>query len=178
MITERNLEDREQPQKGNFGEYRKRPNSGQEWQCPMKPFGSHPANPLDSRMQPEPLTGLKIVLVEDHAPLRREIGSFLEQCSANVVLAENGVQGLKAIKKSRPHVVVSDILMDGVDGFELLRQIRKLEPDEGGSVPVIAITALVTQADRIKDAGFQACLFKPFTPNELLAEIRLLDPSA
>jgi CheY-like chemotaxis protein len=80
------------------------------------------------------------------------------------------------MKDSRPHVVVSDILMDGVDGFELLRQIRELGPDEGGSVPVIAITGLVRQADRIRNTGFQTCLFKPFTPDELLEAIRLLDP--
>ena len=53
-------------------------------------------------MRSEPLAGLKIVLVEDHAPLLRLIGSSLEQSGANVVLAENGVQGLKAMKDSRP----------------------------------------------------------------------------
>ena len=127
-------------------------------------------------MRPEPLAGLKIVLVEDHGPLLRQLGSFLEQSGANVVLAENGVQGLRAIKNNRPHVVISDILMGGVDGFELLRQIRELGPNEGGSVPVIAITGLIKEAGRINEAGFQACLFKPFSPDELLAEIRLVDP--
>ena len=127
-------------------------------------------------MRPEPLVGLKIVLVDDHVPLLRQLGSFLEQSGANVVLAENGFEGLRAIKNNRPHVVVSDILMGGVDGFELLRQIRELGPNEGGSVPVIAITGLIKEADRINEAGFQACLFKPFSPDELLDEIRLLDP--
>jgi DNA-binding response OmpR family regulator len=125
---------------------------------------------------PEPLTGLKIVLVEDHEPVRRQIGSFLERSGADVILAENGVQGLKAIKNNRPHVVVSDIVMAGIDGLELLRQIRELGPNEEGSVPVIAITGLIKEADRINEAGFQACLFKPFSPDELLAEIRLADP--
>jgi len=127
-------------------------------------------------MSPELLKGRKIVVVEDHADLGRQIGSFLGQSGANVVLAENGVQALKAIKKNRPHVVVSDIVMDGMDGFELLRQIRELGPTEAGSVPVIAITGLIKEADRRNEAGFQACLFKPFTPDELLEEIRLLDP--
>ena len=122
-------------------------------------------------MSPELLKSLKIVVVEDHEDLRRHIGSFLGQSGANVVLAENGVQGLKAIKNNRPHVVVSDILMDGVDGFELLRQIRELPPKEGGGVPVIAMTALAGQADRVRNAGFQACLFKPFSPDRLLGEI-------
>ena len=87
----------------------------------------------NSRMRPKPLVGLKIVLVEDHGPLLRQLGSFLEQSGANVVLAENGVQGLRAIRNNRPYVVISDILTGGVDGFELLRQIRELGPNEGGS---------------------------------------------
>src|SRR5215469_6329769 len=127
-------------------------------------------------MRPELLKGLKIVVVEDHTLLLRQIGSFLEQFGANVALAANGVQGLKAIKNNHPHVVVTDIVMDGVNGFELLRQIRELGPTEGGSVPVIAISGLIKDADRINEAGFQACLFKPFSPDELLDEIRLLDP--
>src|SRR5215831_4958611 len=121
----------------------------------MKPFVSRPTNPVDSRMHPEPLTGLKIVLVEDHPLVLRQLGSFLEQSGANVVSAENGVQGLKAIKNSRPHVVVTDIQMNGGDGFELLRQIRDLGRKGGGSVPVIAITVLAgKRADRVMDAGF------------------------
>jgi two-component system OmpR family response regulator len=127
-------------------------------------------------VHPEPLTGLKIVVVEDHPPLLKQIGSFLEQFGANVALAENGVQGLKAIKNNRPHVVVTDIVMDAVDGFELLRQIREFGRNEGGNVSVIAMTGLIKEADRINKAGFQACLFKPFSPDELVADIRLLDP--
>ena len=127
-------------------------------------------------MRPELLKGLKIVVAEDHAPLLRQIGSFLEQLGANVALAANGGQGLKAITNNRPYLVVTDILMDGVNGFELLRQIRELGPTEGGSVPVIAMTGLIKKADRINKAGFQACLFKPFSPHELVANIRLLDP--
>src|SRR5215472_3966297 len=127
-------------------------------------------------MRPELLKGLKIVVVEDHTLLLRQIGFFLEQFGANVALAANGVQGLKAIKNNHPQVVVTDILMDGVNGFELLRQIRELGPTEGGSVPVIAMTGLIKKADRINKAGFQACLFKPFSPDELVANIRLLDP--
>ena len=61
-------------------------------------------------------------------------------------------------KCNRPNLVLSDITIPGVDGYELLREIRALGPDAGGSVPVIALTALVAQADRARmlDAGFQA----------------------
>ena len=63
--------------------------------------------------------------------------------------------------------------MPGMDGFELLREIRALGSDAGGSVPVIALTALVTHADgrRILNAGFQAYLPKPFTPDRLVETI-------
>ena len=68
-------------------------------------------------------------------------------------------QRLEATKNSRPNLVVSDIQMPGMNGFELLREIRLFGPDAGGRVPVIAVTAFVTCADRarILNAGFQAC---------------------
>jgi CheY-like chemotaxis protein len=92
---------------------------------------------------------------------------------ANVVLARNGFEGLEATKNNRPDLVVSDIEMPGMDGYELLREIRAFRPDTGGSIPVIAMTAFVTYADRarILNAGFQECLPKPFTPDKLLKAI-------
>jgi CheY-like chemotaxis protein len=63
--------------------------------------------------------------------------------------------------------------MPGMDGFGLLREIRALGRDAGSGVPVIAMTALVTHADRahILNAGFQACLPKPFSPDKLVETI-------
>jgi len=67
-------------------------------------------------------------------------------------------------------MVLSDISMPGRDGFDLLGDIRGLGTDAGGGVPVIALTAMVTDLDsaRIANAGFQACLPKPFTAEELI----------
>jgi CheY-like chemotaxis protein len=66
--------------------------------------------------------------------------------------------------------VLSDIQMPGMDGFGLLREIRAIGPDTGGNVPVIAITAFGTRADRerLLHGGFKGwrCLLKPFTPDE------------
>ena len=93
--------------------------------------------------------------------------SWIAWCE--VVLARNGFEGLEATKNSHPNLVVSDIQMPGMNGFELLREIRAFGPEAGGGVPVIAMTAFVTYADRarILNAGFQACLPKPFTPDKL-----------
>jgi CheY-like chemotaxis protein len=124
-------------------------------------------------MSPSRLSNLTIVVVEDHDDARRFLGLFLNQMGANVVVARNAFEGLEAIKNNHPNLVVSDIRMPGMDGFGLLREIRALGPDAGGSVPVIAMTAHITHADRarILNAGFQAYLPKPFTPDKLVETI-------
>ena len=75
-------------------------------------------------MSPDRLSNLTIVVVEDHDDARRYLGLFLDRLGANVVLASNGFEGLEATKNSRPNLVVSDIQMPGMNGFEMLREIR------------------------------------------------------
>jgi CheY-like chemotaxis protein len=124
-------------------------------------------------MSPNRLSNLTIVVVEDHNDTRRFLGVFLAHLGASVVVAENAIEGLAAVKTYRPNLVLSDISMPGRDGFELLSDIRTLGPDAGGSVPVIAMTALVTHLDRarILNAGFQAFLPKPFNPETLVEAV-------
>lgn len=131
---------------------------------------------LNSRglMSPAPLSGLTILVVEDHDDARRYVELFLRQLGANVVGAPNAIEGLEAVKRHFPAVVLSDLLMPGGDGFQLLREIRAFERGRVPPVPVIAMTALVSPADgrRIMDAGFGAYLRKPFTPDRLFEAIR------
>src|SRR5580698_3377568 len=119
-------------------------------------------SPGNRQMSANGLSNLTIVVVEDHDDARRYLGLFLDRLGANVVLARNGFEGLEATKKSHPNLVVSDIQMPGMSGFELLREIRAFGPNAGGNVPVIAMTALVNSGEqgRILNAGFQACLPK------------------
>ena len=88
-------------------------------------------------------------------------------------MAENAIEGLEAVKTNRPNLVLSDISMPGRDGFGLLSDIQALGCDAGGSVPVIAMTALGTRIDRARvlNAGFKAFLPKPFSPEALLTAI-------
>ena len=116
------------------------------------------------------LSNLTIVVVEDHDDTRRFLGNFLGRLGANVVLARSAVEGVEAVKTSRPNLVLCDIKMPGRDGFEVLSEIRAIGPAAGGSVPVIAMSALVTHASA-RMLGFQACLAKPFTPDKLLETI-------
>jgi CheY-like chemotaxis protein len=121
-------------------------------------------------MSPNRLSNLTIVIVDDHSDFRRYLGLFLGRLGANVALAQNAIEGLEAVKTYRPNLVLSDISMPGRDGFGLLSDIQALGPEDGGGVPVIAMTALVTHVDRarILNAGFKAFLPKPFTPETLV----------
>jgi CheY-like chemotaxis protein len=86
----------------------------------------------------------------------------LDCSDAEVVLAGNAFEGLEAVKNTLLYLVLSDIKMPGMNGFELLGKIRALGPDAGGSVPVIAMSAFLRgERAYILDAGFQACLPKP-----------------
>jgi len=123
-------------------------------------------------MSQNPLSNFTIVVVEDHDDTRRSLGIFLGRLGANVVLAKNAFEGVEAVKTSRPNLVLADIKMPGPDGFEVLRKIRTLGPAAGGSVPVIAMSALVKHSSvRMLQAGFDGCLPKPFTPDKLLETI-------
>jgi CheY-like chemotaxis protein len=137
--------------------------------------GSHmvvESEPGPGRISHEPLSNLTIVVVEDHDDTRRSLGIFLGRSGANAVLARNAFEGIEAVKTSHPNLVLCDIKMPQEDGFEVLRKIRALGPDAGGTVPVIGMSALVAHAGaRILDAGFNECLPKPFTPDKLVKKI-------
>ena len=97
----------------------------------------------------------------------------MSDLGAKVVVARNGHEGLKTVKDSSPDLVLSDIKMPGMDGLELLDEIRALGPDAANSVPVFAMSAHFsrTDGDRINRAHFRACLPKPFTPDKLVETI-------
>jgi CheY-like chemotaxis protein len=124
-------------------------------------------------MSATPLKGHTILVAEDHDDARTQIEAFLKQKGANVVGARNAAEGLEAIKKRRPSLILSDIHMPGGDGFELLSEIHGLNSSSEPAIPAIAMTGLVSLADgrRILEAGFRAYLRKPFTPDALLETV-------
>jgi two-component system, sensor histidine kinase len=117
-----------------------------------------------------------IIVVEDHEDARTYLGVFLGGLGANVVLAKDGIEGLDAVKKYDPDLVITDLKMPRMDGFELLREIRGLKPDVRGGVPIIAMTAFGTTIEnaRLANLGFQAWMQKPFTIEKFLATILAL----
>jgi CheY-like chemotaxis protein len=112
--------------------------------------------------EPRTLAGLTIALVEDDASTREVFARLLEAHQAEVVTYENGRSILKALEEGCPDILISDIGMPEMDGFELIGAIRKI----GGpclDVPAIALTAFAREQDRdlILSAGFTAHLAKP-----------------
>jgi CheY-like chemotaxis protein len=124
-------------------------------------------------MSSTPLKGHTILVAEDHDDARTQIEAFLKQKGANVVSARNAPEGLEAIKKRRPSLILSDIHMPGGDGFELLSEIHSLNSNGEPAIPAIAMTGLVSLAGgrRILEAGFRTYLRKPFTPDALLQTV-------
>jgi CheY-like chemotaxis protein len=95
---------------------------------------------------------------------------------AIVTMAASAEEGLALVRESRPHVIVADIGMPGMDGYEFLRRVRALGAEGGGTIPAAALTGYGRREDRVRalSAGFQQHVAKPVTPDELLAVVASL----
>ncbi|HEY1478270.1 MAG TPA: ATP-binding protein [Chthoniobacterales bacterium] len=126
----------------------------------------------EGRMRNTRLGCIKVLAVDDDADSRDLLKAILERSGANTTVLGSGKEALEVVKNSRPDVLICDLAMPQMDGYELLKNVRRLEP-EIGWLPVIAFTASVRNEDRAhsRDAGFQAHLEKPLIPNELVTTI-------
>jgi two-component system CheB/CheR fusion protein len=118
----------------------------------------------------EGLSGAHILLVEDEAGARYTTRRLLQEYGARVVAVESAAAALDAIAIQWPDVIVSDIGLPGVDGYQLLKSIRARSAD-GARVPALALTAFARSEDRqmALSAGFDEHLAKPVDPDRLLS---------
>jgi PAS domain S-box-containing protein len=135
--------------------------------------GSAPSEPAPLPYEMPDLSGLKILAVDDEADARDLIQRVLEDCGAHVILAASAAEALALAEQERPDLLLSDIGMPDVDGYELLRLLRELGPERGGDVPAIAVTAFARSKDRTRvlRAGFRLHLAKPLEPAELIVTV-------
>ena len=115
----------------------------------------------------------RVLVVDDDKDARDLLESVLADEGAEVRTASSARDGLTALEQFRPHVLVSDLAMPGVDGYEFIRSIRSLPPERGGETPVIALSAY-GRAEDSNDAfaaGFRTFLTKPVDVDRLLAEV-------
>lgn len=126
--------------------------------------------------QPLDLTGVTVLIVDDEADTRLVLERILSACGAEVLLAGNADTALRLIASDRLDVLVSDIGMPDMDGYELLRRVRAASPAGSDALPAIALSAFARAEDRVRalHAGFQVHVSKPVEPSELIATVAAL----
>ena len=123
-----------------------------------------------------PLGGVHVLVVDDDQGAREVIAQILESLGARVSLAASGSVALTLLFERKPHVLVADLGMPEMDGFALIEQVRALDPNLGGRIPAVAVTAYATMQDRLRalHAGYQNHIAKPVEAEELAAVISSL----
>ena len=109
-----------------------------------------------------------ILVVDDEPPIVRLVRAKLAADGYAVITAENGPEALKRVSEDRPDLVVLDVMMPGMDGYETLRKLRSTS-----QVPVIFLTARAGDNDKMKgfNSGADDYITKPFNPDELSARV-------
>jgi two-component system, OmpR family, KDP operon response regulator KdpE len=113
----------------------------------------------------------KILIVDDEPGLRELVRINLEHEGFGVIQAENGVQGLDMVREQYPDLVILDVMMPEMDGWEVCKKLREFSP-----VPVLMLTARVQSQDIVTglNSGADDYLLKPFNMDELMARVRAL----
>src|SRR5208337_3398352 len=134
----------------------------QRFHCPVGGLNS-------ANLKAAPMARLSILLVDDDAELCNLMVEFFAQHDIDIQFANNGERGLNLALNGTFDLILLDVMMPGMDGFSVLRQIRRRSP-----MPVIMLTARTEHGDRIEglNAGADDYLAKPFSPDELLARIQ------
>lgn len=113
----------------------------------------------------------EIVIVEDEPELAALVADYARAAGYSPVLFPDGAQALAELRRRIPAVVVLDLMLPGLDGLSLCRELRSFS-----DVPVVMVTARVEEIDRLLglEAGADDYLCKPFSPRELMARIKAI----
>ena len=117
------------------------------------------------------LPGLRVLIADDNADLCDSLAEFLSLSGAVCTVTRSGSEAFQAFTRQRPDILLSDIWMPYGDGFELIRRIRALTPEQGGLVPAIALSAKANGEQALME-GYQVMVAKPFDP---AAIVRVLE---
>jgi PAS domain S-box-containing protein len=126
--------------------------------------------------RPAELAGLTVLAVDDEPDSLSVVRRVLEDSSARVITASSAQEALEVLEREDPDVLVSDIAMPGVDGYELIRRLRASKQRRRSALPAAALTAYARPQDRARalEAGYHAHLSKPVQEAELVATVRAL----
>ena len=130
-------------------------------------------------LAPEPLRSLRILLAEDNLVNQRLVVRLLQKRGHGVVIANNGREALAALQDGGFNIVLMDVQMPEMDGFEATAAIRAHEREGGAHVPIVAMTAHAMKGDqeRCVAAGMDGYVSKPISPQRLFDEIDRVVPA-
>ena len=119
------------------------------------------------------LANIRVLVVEDEPDAAEFVTNLLESHGADVVNAASAREALEAVVDARPDILISDIGLPEMDGYELMEKIRKMDVAHGGGIPAVALTAFARSEDRTRAlrAGYQTHLAKPIESTELVATV-------
>ena len=108
----------------------------------------------------------KLLVVDDEIGVSDDLRDFLRKRGYDAISTTSGIEALQLIKREKPNIIVLDILMEGMTGIEVLREIKKTYP----KIRVIMLTALEDEAtqDQCKKLGASAYIIKPYSYEEIL----------
>ena len=114
----------------------------------------------------------RILIIEDQEDNRTIMRDLLTGAGFELIEAMNGEEGVKLAQSERPDLILMDIQLPIIDGYEATRQIRAM--DDLKSIPIIAVTSYALSGDEAKAsaAGCNGYVAKPFSPRQLLAKVR------
>lgn len=116
----------------------------------------------------------RILVIDDEKLYHKMISNALVSQGHDLIFADDGLQGLEMAKLNKPDAIITDVMMPGINGFEVTKLLRRER--EFAKIPVIILTAQTELQDKLKsfEAGADAYLTKPFAPQELLARLSVL----
>ncbi|MDF5735318.1 MULTISPECIES: hybrid sensor histidine kinase/response regulator [unclassified Nostoc] len=128
---------------------------------------------ISSPVASMPLAGLKVLVVDNEGDTRNFLSFLFEEYGAIATAVASVDEALAVVEQAKPDILISDIGMSEQDGYTLIRKLRSLEPEKGGCIPAIALTAYTRQEDRLEGLteGFQQYLSKPIDPTKLIAMV-------
>jgi CheY-like chemotaxis protein/two-component sensor histidine kinase len=122
------------------------------------------------------LAGVSILVVDDEPDVLDLLARVLTEAGAQVSTVSDAEEALRSFGQQAPQLLISDIGMPGMDGYELVRRVRRSQPQAAARVSAIALTAFARAEDRKRalDSGFDLYMSKPVEPHELIAQVKRL----
>lgn len=114
----------------------------------------------------------KILVVDDDSSIRRLLSYLLEKAGYSVITADDGIEALARIESAKPEVVITDLMMGKLDGYELCRSIRSRREYDAMKIIVLTARDQTSDTEVLKASGVDSVMKKPINPQELTKTVR------